>query len=64
MSASEIDKRFYLQGMFILLHVVKGTPWEANDQGESRVLTQWEQLDHGKQFTGTKKFLMVVPIVL
>lgn len=50
--------------MFTLLHIVKGTPWETNDQGEARTLTQWEQIDHGKQFTGTKKFLTVVPIVL
>ncbi|KAF6036429.1 ORMDL3 [Bugula neritina] len=28
------------------------------------MLTQWEQLDYGKQFTGTKKFLTVVPVVL
>ena len=48
----------------MLLHIVKGTPWNPNDQGEARMLTQWEQLDHGQQFTGTKKFLMVVPIVL
>jgi len=51
-------------GMFVLLHMVKGTPWEPNDQGEARMLTQWEQLDHGKQFTGTRKFFTVVPIVL
>lgn len=50
--------------MFVLLHMVKGTPWEPNDQGEARMLTQWEQLDHGKQFTGTRKFFTVVPIVL
>ena len=50
--------------MFILLHMVKGTPWETNDQGEARMLTQWEQLDYGKQFTGTRKFFTVVPIVL
>ncbi|XP_067931682.1 ORM1-like protein 3 [Watersipora subatra] len=51
-------------GMFILLHMVKGTPWNTTDQGEARMLTQWEQLDRGQQFTGTKKFLTVVPIVL
>lgn len=50
--------------MFVLLHIVKGTPWEANDQGEARSLTQWEQLDYGEQFTSTKKFLTVVPVIL
>ncbi|KAH9524846.1 ORM1-like protein 1 [Bulinus truncatus] len=26
--------------------------------------TQWEQIDYGKQFTATKKFLTTVPVVL
>ena len=50
--------------MFLILHIEKGTPFETADQGKSRQLTQWEQLDHGEQFTNTKKFLTVVPIVL
>lgn len=28
------------------------------------MLTQWEQFDHGQQFSPTKKFLAIVPIVL
>lgn len=28
------------------------------------MLTQWEQFDHGEHFSPTKKFLMIVPIVL
>ncbi|CAG5123891.1 unnamed protein product [Candidula unifasciata] len=50
--------------MFVMLHVTKGTPWETSDQGISRLETQWEQIDYGKQFTATKKFLTTVPVVL
>jgi len=51
-------------GNFLLLHMTKGTPWMPMDEGKARYLTQWEQLDHGMQFTATKKFLTVIPIVL
>ena len=47
-----------------MLHVTKGTPWETSDQGIARTETQWEQIDFGKQFTATKKFLTTVPVVL
>uniref|UniRef100_T1JB06 ORM1-like protein 3 n=1 Tax=Strigamia maritima TaxID=126957 RepID=T1JB06_STRMM len=50
--------------MFYVLHVMKGTPWEMIDQGKARTLTHWEQIDSGEQFTATRKFLTVVPIVL
>ncbi|XP_074658901.1 ORM1-like protein 1 [Tubulanus polymorphus] len=50
--------------MFLYLHIEKGTPFETCDQGKNRVLTVWEQFDHGEQLTATKKFLTVVPIVL
>ncbi|WAQ94902.1 ORML3-like protein, partial [Mya arenaria] len=50
--------------MFIILHVTRGTPYFLDDQGQARKQTQWEQLDQGKQFTPTKKFLTIVPIVL
>lgn len=50
--------------MFIILHVTRGTPYMLSDQGTARKQTQWEQLDSGKQFTPTKKFLTIVPIVL
>uniref|UniRef100_A0A1W7RA29 ORM1-like protein 1 n=1 Tax=Hadrurus spadix TaxID=141984 RepID=A0A1W7RA29_9SCOR len=50
--------------MFFGLHIVKGTPWEPGDQGEVRQLTHWEQIDNGVQFTATRKFLTVVPIIL
>ncbi|XP_054165304.1 ORM1-like protein 3 [Oppia nitens] len=50
--------------MFVLLHVIKGTPWESGDQGRQRKLTHWEQIDDGIQFTQTRKFLTIVPIIL
>ncbi|KAG8192628.1 hypothetical protein JTE90_017192 [Oedothorax gibbosus] len=51
--------------MFVVLHVVKGTPWESGDQGKKvRWLTHWEQIDNGEQFTATRKFLTLVPIAL
>ncbi|TPP58491.1 putative Ormdl protein [Fasciola gigantica] len=50
--------------MYLFLHWEKGSPYETLDQGEARVLTQWEQFDDGEQFSPTKKFLLVVPIVL
>jgi len=50
--------------MFIFLHLVKGTPWVSGDQGVVRSLTHWEQIDDGAQFTATRKFLTIVPVVL
>jgi len=50
--------------MFIFLHLVKGTPWETGDQGKVRYLTHWEQIDDGAQFTATRTFLTVFPIIL
>ncbi|XP_042900853.1 ORM1-like protein 3 [Parasteatoda tepidariorum] len=55
---------FHNGAMFVILHIVKGTPWESADQGKVRYLTHWEQIDNGEQFTATRKFLTVVPIVL
>ncbi len=55
---------FLCQLMFIILHIEKGTPFETADQGKARSLTVWEQLDHGIQFSASKKFLTVVPIAL
>ncbi|KAL3831375.1 hypothetical protein ACJMK2_023128 [Sinanodonta woodiana] len=48
---------------YTMFHVTKGTPWPTST-GEERLKTQWEQIDFGRQFTPTKKFLMTVPIVL
>nr|XP_045000514.1 ORM1-like protein 1 [Jaculus jaculus] len=38
-------------GMYVFLHAVKGTPFETTDQGKARLLTHWEQLGNGEQFT-------------
>uniref|UniRef100_A0AC11CW75 Uncharacterized protein n=1 Tax=Ovis aries TaxID=9940 RepID=A0AC11CW75_SHEEP len=43
---------------------VKGTPFETPDQGKARLLTHWEQMDYGVQFTASRKFLTITPIVL
>ncbi|OXB60902.1 hypothetical protein ASZ78_009394 [Callipepla squamata] len=51
-------------GMFIFLHAVKGTPFETPDQGKARLLTHWEQLDYGVQFTSSRKFFTISPIIL
>jgi len=48
----------------IFLHTLKGAPWIPQDQGDCRVLTHWEQIDYGEQFTTTRKFLTVVPIAV
>ena len=50
--------------MFVVLHLEKGTPFETNDQGRSRFLIAWEQIDRGTQFAAPRKFLTVVSIVL
>ncbi|XP_055335327.1 ORM1-like protein 2 [Paramacrobiotus metropolitanus] len=48
----------------VLFHFTKGTPWLDSDQGRSRALTFWEQIDDGIQYTTTKKFFTILPIVL
>ncbi|XP_065197443.1 ORM1-like protein 1 [Sycon ciliatum] len=50
--------------MFFILHMVKGSPFGGASDGEERYLTHWEQIDGGKQFTATKKFLTAFPVVL
>ncbi|XP_072511064.1 ORM1-like protein 2 isoform X1 [Notamacropus eugenii] len=50
--------------MYVFLHTVKGTPFETPDQGKARLLTHWEQMDYGLQFTSSRKFLSIFPIVL
>uniref|UniRef100_A0A672NWG3 ORMDL sphingolipid biosynthesis regulator 3 n=2 Tax=Sinocyclocheilus grahami TaxID=75366 RepID=A0A672NWG3_SINGR len=50
--------------MYIFLHTVKGTPFETPDQGKARLLTHWEQMDYGVQFTASRKFLTITPVIL
>ncbi|KTG35988.1 hypothetical protein cypCar_00042736, partial [Cyprinus carpio] len=51
-------------GMYVFMHAVKGTPFETPDQGKARLLTHWEQLDYGVQFTSSRKFFTISPIIL
>ncbi|KYQ99965.1 hypothetical protein DLAC_03554 [Tieghemostelium lacteum] len=47
------------------LHWQKGIPFfYPGDQGKYNRLTLWEQIDHGQQYTSTRKFFTIVPIVL
>ena len=39
------------------MHTVKGTPFHTADQGMSRFLTAWEQMDGEIQVRDTKIFL-------
>lgn len=57
-------QNLWFQLMFIVLHIEKGTPFETTDQGKFRYRTVWEQLDYGVQFSASRKFLTIAPIVL
>ncbi len=46
----------------MMFHYLKGTPYTTGDQGDSRRLTNWEQIDDGEQLTGTRIFLTAVPV--
>ncbi|XP_075253080.1 ORM1-like protein 2 [Convolutriloba macropyga] len=52
--------------MYVYFHHVKGLPFDSTnfEPDCSFRLTLWEQLDDGKQYTDTRKFLICVPIVL
>ncbi|RWS09913.1 ORM1-like protein 3, partial [Dinothrombium tinctorium] len=52
------------QLLLLCFHRLLGTPWETGDQGSVSDLTHWEQIDDGAQFTATRKFLTVFPIIL
>jgi len=51
---------------FFLFHWIKGVPfsgiWSA--QGAWDDLTMWEQVDMGRQYTPSRKFFTIVPILL
>lgn len=48
---------------YYLLHWIKGSPIQ-DDQGKYDALTFWEQIDSGVQGTATRKFFLLVPVVL
>ena len=54
----------FSKGMYVMFHYLKGVPFETMDQNSNRFKTSWEQIDNGEQFTATRKFLIMVPIVL
>ena len=54
----------FFQANFLFLHILKGTPWQILDQGKARSMTAWEQIDYGQQFTTTRKFITIIPIVM
>ncbi|KAF1334448.1 Orm1-like protein, partial [Globisporangium splendens] len=49
---------------FGIMHWIKGSPDDSNSMGDYRELTFYEQIDQGHPWTGTKKFLMIVPTAL
>ena len=48
----------------IVFHLTKGTPFDDDNQNRNKNLTFWEQIDGGVQFSGTRKFLTAVPVLL
>jgi len=49
---------------FVTFHWLKGLPFIIEQQGKYSRLTLWEQIDGGKQYTPTRKFLVIVPLIL
>eukprot|EP00093_Oithona_nana_P012342 12342.XXX_882094_881550_1 [CDS] Oithona nana genome sequencing. len=50
---------------FFVFHWTKSTPWLSPiEHGNTRRLTHWEQIDHGNQYTPTRTFLTIIPIIL
>ena len=54
----------YAGASLYLLHWVKGTLIEDRDSGDFSEKTVWEQIDDGIPWTGTRKFLFAIPMVL
>ncbi|XP_037031632.1 ORM1-like protein [Bradysia coprophila] len=46
------------------LHGIKGAPWLSTNTSSERRYTHWEQINYGQQFTETRKFLTIAPIVI
>ena len=53
----------YCAVQFYLMHWVKGT-MDASDQGRFMDQTWWEQIDGGIPWTATRKFLVILNLVL
>ncbi|KAJ6650099.1 ORM1-like protein [Pseudolycoriella hygida] len=46
------------------LHCIKGAPWLSTNTSSERRYTHWEQINNGQQWTETRKFLIIAPIVI
>ena len=53
----------YMAGSYIMFHWVRGVPFDFNS-GAYDNLNLWEQLDDGDQYTPSKKFLLMTPVIL
>lgn len=53
----------YMCASYLMFHWVRGVPFDFN-AGAYDNLNMWEQIDNGDQYTPSKKFLLMVPIVL
>ncbi|SMN22472.1 similar to Saccharomyces cerevisiae YGR038W ORM1 Evolutionarily conserved protein, similar to Orm2p, required for resistance to agents that induce unfolded protein response [Maudiozyma saulgeensis] len=53
----------YIVGFYIMFHLIKGTPFDFNG-GAFDNLTMWEQIDDETLYTPTRKFLIILPIIL
>jgi len=51
---------------FFLFHWLKGVTFtdEETHDGKYDKLTLWEQIDSGVQYTPTRKFLTIIPVIL
>ena len=54
----------YAGATFYVFHWVKGTLISDRDTADVSEKTMWEQIDDGIPWTGTRKFLLAVPMVL
>lgn len=62
-----INGVYFLKLTWLMFHWQKGVPYADvvdKQQGKFDRLTMWEQMDLGVQFTPTRKFFTIVPIVL
>lgn len=62
-----VDAPKFRQLTWVMFHWQKGVPYGDvvdKQQGKFDRLTMWEQMDLGVQFTPSRKFFTIVPIVL
>ena len=65
LSSPQMLLRFITQAAYIFFHYVKGTPFISEDQGATRRLTHWEQMEEGgDELATSRKFFVVIPVLL